>query len=117
MKKNDNDMVHPATMTSRTITRSGIKKDGKELVVSCGYSTAGKFGYFVCWEQQTARADNKTLHEYSNVVTVKPKANDRTLHEVLADFKVLVDTFKTEQFPSFDININKILKGRQTHGF
>lgn len=96
MKKNENDMVHPQSLTSRTITRSNVVQNGKELVVSCGYTRSGQFGYFVCWEAQDPHKDNKIMYEYSDVISFKKKANERTLHEVLADFKTLTDSFKNK---------------------
>ena len=96
MKKNKNDMVSESTLASRTVTRSGIVENGKELVVSCGYTREGQFGYFVCWESQTPHRDNKVMYEYSDVVSFKKKANERTLHEVLAEFKTLVDSRKNK---------------------
>lgn len=89
-KKNKNDILNSSTYTSRTVTRSGVIQDGRELVVVCGYSVGGVFGYFVCWEQQTQAKGNKILYEYSNPITFKKKENERTLHEVLADFRLIV---------------------------
>lgn len=96
MKKNENDMVRPQSLTSRTVTRSGVVENGKELVVSCGYTRKGQFGYFICWEKQEPRKDNKVMYEYSDVISFKKKANERTLHEVLADFKTFTDSLKNK---------------------
>jgi hypothetical protein len=96
MKKNKNDMVRSESLTSRTITRSGIIENGREMVVSCGYTHEGQFGYFVCWESQTPHKDNKIMHEYSDVISFKKKVNERTLYEVLADFRALVESFKNK---------------------
>lgn len=96
MKKNENDMVHPQTLTSCTITRSGIVENGKELVVSCGYTRGGQFGYFICWERQELHKNNKMMYEYSDIVSFKKKANERTLYEVFVDFKIFTDAFKNK---------------------
>lgn len=95
-KKNENDIGQPSTLSSRTITRSGIIENEKELVVACGYTVGGQFGYFVCWERQEPRNDNKVMHEYSGTVLFKKKANDRTLYDVLADFKTFIDSRKNK---------------------
>jgi hypothetical protein len=96
MKKNDNDMINAASLASRTITRSGIVENDKELVVACGYANSGAFGYFVCWEQQVPHQGNKVMHEYSEVVSFKKKTNERTLHEVLAEFQTHVAARKNK---------------------
>jgi hypothetical protein len=99
-KKNNDDVLLPQSFTSRTITRSGIINDGKELVVSCGYAVSGAFGYFMCWEKQTPRIENKVLYEYSDVVRFKQKVNDRTLQDLLKEFQIYVDSHRNNQFTS-----------------
>lgn len=93
--KND-DIMLPSTYTSRTITRSGIVKEGRELVVACGYAQSGAFGYFVCWEQQAPQGDNKVLYEYSSPISFNKKENERTLHQVLASFRSYIDSYKNQ---------------------
>lgn len=87
---------HLAIANARTVTRSGVFVDGKELVVAAGYTKQGEFGYFVCREGQIQQKNNKIVYEYSGVVSFKKKVNEQTLREVLADFKVMVDSHKNK---------------------
>ena len=97
---NKNDLFLPESLTSRTVTRSGIINDGKELVVSCGYAMSKEFGYFICWESQTPRQHNKVLYEYSDVVSFKKKTHDHTLRELLVEFKTYTESYENKQFVS-----------------
>jgi hypothetical protein len=83
-------------VNARTITRSGVFIDSKELVVAAGYARSGEFGYFICSEGQIQQKNNKIVYEYSGVTSFKKKTNERTLHEVLKEFKAMVDSHKNK---------------------
>ena len=89
-EKNYNEMALKVSTSSRTIKRSGLVVKGKDFVVACGYNVDGKFGYFICWEDQQQGKGNTTLYKYSGFVQFYEKKNERTLHEVIDKFRFLV---------------------------
>lgn len=79
----------PCSKTSRTLVRGGIVRDKQELVVACGYSVSGRYGYFICWENTT---DDAVC--YSNPVFFKPKESEQTYREVLKQLEHLVQSYR-----------------------
>jgi hypothetical protein len=83
-------IASPKSNISRAITRSGIKKDTRELVIACGYSVSGKYGYFICWEQIV-----KNGYEYTDPIFFKAKESERTYSQVLKQLDHLVAASKS----------------------
>ena len=49
----------PISNISRALARGKVIKDARELVVACGYSVSGEYGYFICWEHFDGKPTQK----------------------------------------------------------
>ena len=90
MKKPDG-MYSAKSYTNLTVHRSG-KKDGNiELVVACGYTNDGKYGYFIIDEEQTTDPKTqKTMWIYTNQRWFVPKKNEQSYRDVLTTLKEMI---------------------------
>ena len=83
-------MYSAKSFTNLTVFRSGKKTDDAELVVTCGYTNDGRYGYFIC--NETTSVDSKTKKPvwlYEDQVAFFPKKNEATYREVLVKVKEL----------------------------
>lgn len=82
-EKNMAEMINNISKTSRTLFRTDkITEDG-QLVIACGYTTDGKFGYFIIHEQQSP--NNEFV--YTKPIHFAEKKHERTYQEVLKKLK------------------------------
>jgi hypothetical protein len=81
---------NPISKGSRTIARSGVKRDTRELVIACGYSVSGKYGYFICWEEVTDKG-----YKYADPILFKNKESERTYTQTLKQLEHLVEAYKS----------------------
>lgn len=75
---------------SRTVARAGVKKEARELVIACGYSVSGKYGYFICWEEVTPKG-----YKYTDPILFKPKESERTYAQILKQLEHLAEAYKS----------------------
>ena len=89
MKKSKSLLLTSKSKTRLSIFNSGsYDDDGRELVISCGYSSDYKFGYFICKEKVTAEGNpHDETYEYTDVHSFYPKENETTYQRVLEDLK------------------------------
>ena len=94
MKKNENDMMITKSKNRLSVFNSGVYDDeGRELVISCGYSNAAKFGYFVCKEKVTASGNpHDEVYEYTDQTAFYLKENEKTYQRVLEDVKRMISS-------------------------
>lgn len=96
MKKNENDMMTTKSKNRLSVYNSGVfDDDGRELVISCGYTHGGKFGYFVCKEIKTSKSLSETdvinyVYEYSDQVAFYPKESEKTYQTVLKELEGMI---------------------------
>lgn len=84
MKKNENGMMTTKSKSRLSVYNSGVfDDDGRELVISCGYTHGSKFGYFICKERVTGDSSPDVLYEYSDQITFYPKDSEKTYQHVL----------------------------------
>lgn len=84
-------MENPIKVNSAAVVRSGLISDGgSEVVVACGYTLDGRFGYFIIDE---AKIDN--MYHYGNQYAFFAKQNEQTyqeavryLHKVIHDRQI-----------------------------
>lgn len=83
MKKPDG-MHTDKSYADLTVHRSGQKDGNKELVVACGYTNDGKYGYFIIEEEQTVcKKTMKPMWLYTNQRQFTPKKNEQSYRDVL----------------------------------
>ena len=86
MKKNENDMMTTKSKNRLSVFNTGVFDDsGRELVISCGYTHGGKFGYFVCREKMTGE-----VYEYTEQTAFYLKETEKTYQRVLEDVKRMI---------------------------
>lgn len=96
MKTNntDNQMMTAVSKTSLAVHKSAVlDSEGKELVIACGYTKGGKFGYFICKEHiaNTGHPPSEVF-KYSDQREFYQKENNHTYTAVLAKMKeILLD--------------------------
>ena len=95
LKKKPNEMMTTESKVSLAVSHGGIFDEGKELVVTCGYSTGGEFGYFLCKEEKKV-VKGITTHYYTDQTNFIRKANGHTYSEVLEKFKEVIETHKKQ---------------------
>lgn len=84
---NEHEMMTKTSLVSLVCANSGkLDDNGKELVITCGYSKAGKYGYFICKQKE----DGKGRHLYSDQLEFFQKHDERTFTSALARFKEIV---------------------------
>ena len=88
-KKNETDMMTTRSKSRLSVFNTGVFDDeGRELVISCGYTHGGKFGYFVCKEKVTAVGNpHDETYEYTDQTAFYLKENEKTYQRVLEDVK------------------------------
>lgn len=98
MKKQENDMMITQSKNRLSVHNTGIFDDGgRELVIACGYTHGGKFGYFVCKEIRVGNALSETdtinyEYRYSDQTAFYLKENEKTYQRVLEDVKRMIGT-------------------------
>lgn len=90
MKKQPTDMYSSESLIDLTTFRSGIRSGDGELVIACGYTVDGQYGYFICEEIKTTHKDKRPMWIYTNQRSFDKKINERTYHEVLNKLKTMV---------------------------
>ena len=80
----------PISNISRALARGKVIKDARELVVACGYSVSGEYGYFICWEHFDGKA-----YQYTDPIFFKPKESERTYREVMKQLEHVVAAYKS----------------------
>lgn len=97
MKKKETDMMTTKSKNRLSVFNSGVfDDDGKELVISCGYTNGGKFGYFICKETRTGKSLSETdvvnyVYEYTDQTAFYLKENEKTYQRVLEDVKRAIE--------------------------
>lgn len=91
MKKPDS-MYSSTSFTDLTVFRSGKTDEaGRELVVTCGYTNGGQYGYFICYEDHGVdKKSNKPVWLYVNQYSFDQKKTEATYREVLRKLRGLV---------------------------
>lgn len=88
MKKQPEDMYSTDSFTDLTAFRSGTKIDDRELVIACGYTQDGRYGYFIIEEQQTVdKKSKRPKWVYTNQRKFVQKKNEQSYREVLQHLK------------------------------
>lgn len=91
MKKNENDMMTTKSKNRLSVYNSGVfDNDGRELVISCGYTHGSKFGYFICKERVTGDSSPRVVYEYSDQVAFYPKESEKTYQTVLKELEGMI---------------------------
>ena len=85
-------MILNNVYVSLTVHRSGHKINGSELVVTCGYSVGGQYGYFICLEDQTKEKEtNIPVYKYTNQYIFFPKKDESSFAQALQYLKSIVN--------------------------
>lgn len=90
MKKQPTDMYSSESLVDLTTFRSGTHSNGGELVIACGYTVDGQYGYFICEETKTTSKDKRPMWIYTNQRSFDKKINERTYNEVLSKLKTML---------------------------
>lgn len=92
MKKLENDMMTTKSKGRLSVFNTGVfDAAGNELVISCGYTNGGKFGYFICREKVTAVGNlHDETYEYTDQTAFYLKENEKTYQHVLEDVKRMI---------------------------
>lgn len=91
MKKQPDGMYSTESFTDLTVHRTGFKVNNKELVVTCGYTNDGRFGYFIVDEELTTdRKTNKPKWKYTNQRTFIQKKNEQAYKEILKQVQQMI---------------------------
>lgn len=90
--KNENDMMITKSKSRLSVFNSGMfDADGHELVISCGYTNGGKFGYFVCKEKVTFVGNpHDNTYEYIDQSAFYLKETEKTYQIVLEEVKRMI---------------------------
>lgn len=84
-------LLNTKSKTSLAILHSNkFDGDGKELVVVCGYTECGKFGYFIIKEYVTVQDDIPTMYEYTDQRLFVPKTNEQQYGYLLSRLKEMI---------------------------
>lgn len=93
MKKKETDMMTTKSKNRLSVFNSGVfDANGRELVISCGYTNGGKFGYFICKELRVGKPLSETdvinyEYEYTDQTAFYLKENEKTYQRVLEHVK------------------------------
>lgn len=86
------DMVKTSVYVTLTVHHSGHIVDNKELVVTCGYSIDGRYGYFICLEDKILdAAANATMYKYTDQRAFFPKKDESSFAQALQYLKSTID--------------------------
>ena len=86
------DMAKTSVYVTLTVHHSGHKVSDKELVVTCGYSIGGRYGYFICLEDQLKESSTNTiLYKYTNQYAFFPKKDEYSFAQALQYLKSIID--------------------------
>lgn len=89
-QKQPDAMYSTDSFTDLTAFRSGTKIGDSELVIACGYTQDGRYGYFIIEEQQTIDAKTKRPKwTYRNQRSFLQKKNEQSYREILQQLKQL----------------------------
>ena len=84
-------MARTNVYVSTTVHHSGHIIDGLELVVVCGYSIDGRYGYFICLEDKSIEdATNMPLYKYSKQYCFFPKKDETSFAQTMQQLKTII---------------------------
>lgn len=91
-QKQPDGMYSTKSFTDLTSVRSGKKLADGELVIACGYTHDGRYGYFIIEEQQTTDSKSKRpMWMYTNQRAFIQKKNEQSYKEALHQLKMLTE--------------------------
>ena len=91
MAKQPDGMYSTSSFTDLTVHRTGHKNGSKEVVVTCGYTNDGRFGYFIVDEELvTDRKTKKQKWSYTNQRAFVQKKNEQAYKDILAQVQRII---------------------------
>lgn len=92
MSKQLDGMYSVNSYTDLTVFRTGKVQDGKELVITCGYTNDGRFGYFIVDEQLSKDGKtNRPMWKYSNQRAFFQKKNEQAYKDAIDQIKGMIE--------------------------
>jgi hypothetical protein len=69
--------------------RTGFIQDTRELVIVCGYSVSGLYGYFICWETLI-----DGVHLYTDPIAFEQKTTEASYTRLIGDLNRIIAAYK-----------------------
>ncbi len=91
-KKQPDGMYSTQSFTDLTSVHSGKQMTNGELVIACGYTHDGRYGYFIIEEQQSVdKKSKRPVWVYTNQRVFIQKKNEQSYKDALHQLKLLTE--------------------------